>query len=168
MDGLLILNRWLGRVAMTIAGISLLIMLGVTIVDIVLRYLFQLTGGGPTLPGSVELVDIFLLLSLLGAMASQVEKSQVVVEVFTQRLSDAAKTKLAGLFLLFFAVLGLVLAWQSFHEARTLSRVGQITQDLAIPMSWMSLAACFLFVVLGLRALIAGLESLVRGVDHAA
>ena len=55
---------------MAVAGCALLAMMGVTVLDVALRYAFRLTDGasGLTFVGSVELVKYLLLAAMLGAL----------------------------------------------------------------------------------------------------
>ncbi|MES1929549.1 TRAP transporter small transmembrane protein [Salinisphaera dokdonensis CL-ES53] len=163
-------SLWLGRIALAVAGVALLAMMMITVVDVVLRYAFQLTDGasGLTFVGSVELVKYLLLAALLGAMAGHVEKSQVVVEVFSQALSDSLKARIAGANLLVFAVLGAVLAWGIHEAAGAAAEFGEVTQDLAIPLAPIYEAAAALFVIFAVRSAIHGLEGLFSGVAHGA
>lgn len=160
------ISRWLGRVAMAVAGCALLAMMGVTVLDVALRYAFRLTDGasGMTFVGSVELVKYLLLAAVLGAMAASVEKSQVVVEVFTQRLGDAFKARLAGLNLLVFAVIGALLAVGIHEAAASAAEFGEVTQDLALPKGPIYEAAAALFAIFALRSGIHGVLALISGV----
>jgi TRAP-type C4-dicarboxylate transport system permease small subunit len=160
------ISRWLARVAMAVAGCALLAMMGVTVLDVALRYAFRLTDGasGLTFVGSVELVKYLLLAAVLGAMAASVEKSQVVVEVFTQRLGDAFKARLAGLNLLVFAVIGALLAVGIHEAAESAAEFGEVTQDLALPKGPIYEAGAALFVIFALRSGIHGVLALISGV----
>lgn len=158
-------SRWLGHLALAVAGIALLAMMMITVVDVVLRYAFQLTDGASrlTFVGSVELVKYLLLAAILGAMAGHVEKSQVVVEVFTQKLSDSAKARIAGVNLLIFAVLGGILAMGIYEAAASAAEFGEVTQDLAMPKAPLYRAAAVLFVIFAVRSVIHGIQGLVTG-----
>lgn len=170
MQALIRISRWLEHAALAIAGVALLAMMAVTVADVALRFLFQMTDGASALTfvGSVELVKYLLLGALLGAMAGHVEKSQVVVEVFTQKLGAALKARIAGLNLLVFAVLGAVLAWGIHEAARDAAEFGEVTQDLAMPIALIYEAAAALLVIFAARSLIHGVHSLVTGVEHGA
>ncbi|RKR03410.1 TRAP-type C4-dicarboxylate transport system permease small subunit [Kushneria sinocarnis] len=162
------LGTWLGHIALAFAGIALLAMMAITVVDIVLRYLFQLTDGASrlTFTGGVELVQYLMLGAMLSAMAAHVEHSQVVVELFTRALSGPLKARLAGLYLLLFAAVGSLLAMGLFETARSLAEFGEVTQDLAIPKAPMYDTAAVLFAILALRSAIYGLRGLLQGVTH--
>ena len=85
------LSTLISRLCQLIGGISLIIIVLVTMLDVIARYIFKLTGGefGFTVKGSVEIVSYFMLFALLGAFAAFVERSQIIVDVFTQKMSKA-------------------------------------------------------------------------------
>ncbi|MCM5704861.1 TRAP transporter small permease [Larsenimonas salina] len=168
MNGLLLLSRWLGRGVLALAGITLLSIMSVTVADVIMRYLFKLTNGasGITLTGSVELVKYLLLITLLGAMTGQVERSQVVVEVFTQSMSDRLKAQLGGMFLLVFAVIGGLMTSGLIDAARSAAEFGEVSQDLGFSLSPVYGLSAILFAIFAIRSAIHGLEGLVRGVSY--
>ncbi|MBB3192337.1 TRAP transporter small permease [Halomonas cerina] len=160
-------SHWLALLCKIVAGIALLALLGVTIADVSTRYLYRLTEGAIALRviGSVELVSYLMLLSLLAAMAANVEKSQVVVEAFSHGLSPNLKNRLHGVYLLGFAALGLVLFIGLLDSATAAARHGEVTQDLRLPMGPIYYMAAVLSLLLGLRSLIHALLSAVFGAE---
>ena len=80
------LSTLISRLCQFIGGISLVIIVLTTMLDVIARYIFKLTGGelGFTVKGSVEIVSYFMLFALLAAFAAFVERSQIIVDVFTQ------------------------------------------------------------------------------------
>lgn len=156
MQALLRFSRWLEVIARLVAGLSLIGLLGVTVIDVALRALFRLSDGAIALSvvGSVELVSYLMLFALLAAMAANVEKSQVVVEAFSHGLRDSLKARIAGCYLLGFAVLGLVLAAGLWEAAASAAFHGKITQDLRWPMAPIYYVAAVLSGLLGLRCLL--------------
>ncbi|MEQ5803143.1 TRAP transporter small permease subunit [Halomonas sp. H10-9-1] len=156
-------SHWLALACRLVAGLALVALLGVTIADVVTRYLYRLTEGAIALrvSGSVELVSYLMLCSLLAAMAANVEKSQVVVEAFSHGLSPNLKNRLHGVYLLGFAALGLVLFLGLLDSATAAARHGEVTQDLRMPMGPIYTVAAALSLLLGLRSLIHALLSAV-------
>nr|WP_300309542.1 TRAP transporter small permease subunit [Halomonas sp.] len=149
-------SHWLALLCRLIAGVALVALLAVTIGDVSTRYLYRLTEGAIALrvTGSVELVSYLMLYALLAAMAANVEKSQVVVEVFSHGLPDRLKHRLHGVYLLGFAALGLVLCFGLLESATAATQHGEITQDLRLPMGPIYLVAALLSLLLGLRSLL--------------
>lgn len=156
MYALLSTSRLLARLCQWVAGFSLVALMTVTIVDVVLRLLFRLTGGAFSFSiiGSVELVSYFLLFSLLAAMAANVERSQVIVEAFSHRLPDSLKKRLSGFFLLGFVVLGAIMTIGLWQEAQVAGLRGHVTQDLRIPMGPIYQFAAALCALLAIRSLL--------------
>lgn len=168
MKPLLKLSTWLSHVALAVAGIALLAMMGITVLDIILRYAFKLSAGasGVTLTGGVELVEYLLLAMILAAMAAHVERSQVIVEVFTQKLSEKLQARIAALCLLIFALIGATVAFGIGEAASSAAEFGEITQDLAMPKAPIYAVASALFVIFTLRSAIHGLHDLLEGTRH--
>ena len=158
---------WRALVCRVVAGVALIAMLGVTIVDVATRYLDRLSDGAVavTLLGSVELVSYLMLCSLLAAMAANVEKSQVVVEAFSHGLSPGLKHRLHGVYLLGFAALGLILCLGLVDSAAAAARHGEVTQDLRLPMGPIYSVAAALSLLLGVRALIHALLGALFGAE---
>lgn len=156
MQVLMTASRWLARLGQWVSGIALLALMSVTVADVLTRLIFRLTGGSLNLSfnGSVELVSYLMMFALLAAMAANVEKSQVVVEAFSHRLSEAFKQRLGGLFLIGFCVLGAVMAWGLWQEAAIAASRGQVTQDLRIPMGPIYQFGAVLCALLAARSLV--------------
>ena len=72
MDFLVKISSRISRLCQFIGGISLIIIVLITISDVTARYIFKMTGGefGFTVKGSVEIVSYFMLFSLLAAFAA--------------------------------------------------------------------------------------------------
>lgn len=164
-SSLLRCSRWLEVLCKLVAGASLLAMLLVTIADVASRYLYRLTDGGLawSVVGSVELVSYLMLFALLAAMAANVEKAQVIVEVFSHRLSDKIKAYLAGGYLLGFVALGGVVGIGLWGSAVGATIHGEVTQDLRLPMGPIYWVAAGLSMVLSLRSLLHAILGVVFG-----
>src|SRR5699024_6268798 len=92
------LSTLISRVCQFIRGISLIIIVLTTIAVVGARYVFKLTGGEMrfTVKGSVEIVSYFMLFALLAAFAAYVERSQIIVDVFTQKMPKTIKGYMMG------------------------------------------------------------------------
>ena len=103
----------ISRLCQFIGGISLIIIVLTTMFDVTARYIFKLTGGefGFTVKGSVEIVSYFMLFALLAAFGAFVERSQIIVDVFTQKMPQAIKGYMMGVFMMGFFIIGIVFAW---------------------------------------------------------
>lgn len=148
-----------------VSGVMLVFMVAIVLVDVATRFLFGTTEGALdlTFPGGVELVSYSLLFMVLFALPYSVSRGQVIVDLFTERLSERAKGVLAGAYLLGFALLGIGMAIR-FYEAiwRTLE-TGETSQDLLIPLYYIFAIATFATAVLGLRGLLVAVQQMRDG-----
>ena len=150
------LSVLISRLCQFIGGISLIIIVLTTMTDVVARYIFKLTGGefGFTVKGSVEIVSYFMLFALLSAFAAFVERSQIIVDVFTQKMPQSIKGYMMGVFMLGFFAIGIVFAWGLYESAIDAMEFGKVTQDLRISMTPIYLISAFLSILLAIRSLI--------------
>jgi len=109
---------------------------------------------GFTVKGSVEIVSYFMLFALLAAFAAFVERSQIIVDVFTQKMPQSIKGYLMGLFMLGFFFIGVVFAWGLYESAIDALEFGKVTQDLRISMMPIYAFSAFLSLLLAIRSLI--------------
>ena len=156
MNAMVRLSNLISRVCQFIGGMSLVIIVLVTILDVSTRYIFKLTGGemGFTVKGGVEIVSYFMLFALLAAFAAYVERSQIIVDVFTQKMPKAIKGYMMAVFMLGFFLLGLVFTWGLYESAIDAMEFGKVTQDLRVSMMPIYLASAVLSLQLAIRALI--------------
>ena len=156
MPLLIKLSVLISRLCQLIGGISLIIIVLTTMTDVVARYIFKLTGGefGFTVKGSVEIVSYFMLFALLAAFAAFVERSQIIVDVFTQKMPQSIKGYMMGVFMLGFFAIGIVFAWGLYESAIDAMEFGKVTQDLRISMMPIYLISALLSALLAIRSLI--------------
>ena len=150
------LSVLISRLCQFIGGVSLIIIVLTTMTDVVARYVFKLTGGefGFTVKGSVEIVSYFMLFALLAAFAAYVERSQIIVDVFTQKMPKSVKGYMMGVFMLGFFGIGIVFAWGLYESGMDAMEFGKVTQDLRISMTPIYLISAFLSILLAIRSLI--------------
>ena len=156
MDFLVKISHFIARVCQFIGGVSLIIIVLATIADVGARYVFKLTGGelGFTIKGTVEIVSYFMLFALLSAFAAFVERSQIIVDVFTQKMPQHIKGYMMGIFMMGFFLLGVVFTWGLYESAMDALEFGKVTQDLRISMAPIYAVSAFLSVMLAIRSLI--------------
>ncbi|WP_413501518.1 TRAP transporter small permease [Psychrobacter maritimus] len=149
-------SHFISRLCQFIGGISLIIIVLATIIDVVTRYIFKLTGGeiGFTMKGSVEIVSYFMLFALLSAFAAYVERSQIIVDVFTQKMPQSVKGYMMGIFMLGFFLIGIMFAWGLYESAFDALQYGKVTQDLRVSMVPIYILSSFLSILLAIRSLI--------------
>lgn len=158
------------RLLLWLAGVALVAMMFVTIVDVVIRNF------GEYIPvfreirlyGILEVVRYLFLVSMAGTMPWGVEKSQVIVELFTQKLSNTARARIDSFFLLGFTVFGGFMAYALVLSGVHAINANETTPDLGLPMSWIRFFAAFCMGLMALRALLIGIQGLRRGELHVA
>ena len=150
------MSRLIARLCEFIGGVSLIIIVIVTITDVVTRYVFKLTDGelGFTMKGGVEIISYFMLFALLAAFAAYVERSQIIVDIFTQKMSQSVKGYMMGTFMMGFFLIGLVFTWGLYESALDAIHFGKVTQDLRISMMPIYAVSSFLSLLLAIRSLI--------------
>lgn len=156
---------WTRKVAfglnMVAGGILVATML-VVLLEILIRTLFGITGGrlDITFHGSFELVRWGLLFTLAFCMPYSLPRAQVVVDLFTDNMSEWMKEKLAGLYTLLFGVFGFLMSYLMIESAHGAIATGETSQDLLIPMQYIySITAVGMFM-LGLRGFTVAYEQL--------
>lgn len=156
MAFLLRISNFVAKTCQFIGGISLVIIVLATVLDVIARYIFKLTGGefGFTVKGSVEIVSYFMLFALLAGFAAYVERSQIIVDIFTQKMPQSMKAYMMGTFMMGFFVLGLVFTWGLYESAIDAIEFGKVTQDLRVSMAPIYGLSSFLSILLAIRAFI--------------
>lgn len=165
MDSLTKVSTLISRLCQFIGGISLIILVLVTIADVATRYVFKVTDGelGFTIKGSVEIVSYFMLFALLSAFAAFVERSQIIVDIFTQKMPKSIKGYMMGLFMLGFFIIGVFFAWGLYESAIDALEFGKVTQDLRVSMMPIYMVSAFLSVLLAVRSLIESINIFITG-----
>lgn len=144
---LTLLMHWIG-------GVFLISMMVSTLLDVVTRGLFSLTDGAIDLTfiGGVELVRFALLLTVLFILPHSVSRSQIIVDLFTEHLSERKKQLLEALYLSCFAFLGGAMCFSYFHLIDEAAMSYETTQDLLIPMTYFYVIATFATAMLCVSA----------------
>ncbi len=165
MKFLLNISSIISKVCQFIGGISLIIIVLTTIADVSARYVFKLTGGemGFTVKGSVEIVSYFMLFALLAAFAAYVERSQIIVDIFTQKMPKVIKGYMMGVFMVGFFFIGLVFTWGLYESAIDAIEFGKVTQDLRLSMMPIYLVSAILSLLLAIRSLIESINIFTTG-----
>ncbi len=160
----------LARVLLGLAGLALVAMMVVVIIDIVLRNFGNYIPGVSSirLYGMLEAIRYLFLIAMAGAMPWGVEKSQVIVELFTQKLSAPVLARIDSFFLLGFAAFGAALTYALILSGLSAMASGQTTPDLQIPMSWVRFFTAFCMALLTVRAFFVGLRGIILGKLHVA
>lgn len=158
-------GRMLAWPCQCVGVIALLAMVLVTMTDVITRFLFSVTGGSftYTVKGSVELVSYLMLFALTCALTAYLEKSQIVVDVFTHRLSKVWQARVMGVCLLGYVVVGVCLCLGMLSDSHDAAEYGETTMDLGIPMGPIYAVSAVIFAVFTLRAFVMSLYLLTGG-----
>ncbi len=154
-----VLKNFINRVAYAMhscSGVLLIGMMLVTLVDVVTRTLYGLSDGAIALTfiGGVELIKYGLLFTVLFTLPQSVGDSQVIVDLFTEQMSERTKIYLESFYLLGFALLGAGMTYRFYLAIEGALLSGETTQDLMVPMPWIYRFVVFATSMLTLRCLI--------------
>lgn len=148
--------RALSRGMHIISGILLIVMMVTVLVDIVTRYVFGTTSGAVdfTFRGAVEIVSYGLLFMVLFSLPFSVNRGQVIVDLFTENMSERLKGLLSGLYIFGFGLLGVGMTYRFYQSIGRVAQSGETTQDLIIPLSYIYAITTFATAVLALRGIL--------------
>lgn len=151
-----------------ISGFLLIVMMVTVLADVITRTLFGWTEGGLdwTFLGAVEIVSYALLFTIMFALPWSVQRGQVIVDLFTEKMSETAKHYLAAFYTAGFGLMGIGMAFRLFEAVGRLQASGETTQDLLLPMYWIYLVAACASVLLGLRGFLVCIEELFYNRSH--
>ena len=144
------------------SAVLLVFMVLLVLVDVSARFVFGVTDGGFdfTFRGGVEIVSYGLLFTVLFALPYSVNRGQVIVDIFTERMAERSKRLLAGIYNLGFALLGLGITIRFYDAIGATFDSGETSQDLLIPLYYIYAAATFGAAALALRSLIVAVEQI--------
>jgi TRAP-type C4-dicarboxylate transport system permease small subunit len=138
MDFLTNTLRRLVQVLAIVAGLSLLTMVLVTCVDVILRKL------GRPLPGAYDMVKIAAGLTIAcGLPYTTAVKGHVAVEYFFHKLGRRGRIVADTVIRLLITALFSLFAWQLMHYGAGLSRSGEVSMTLQLPVFWVPYVMAF-------------------------
>lgn len=149
-----------------IAGILLLAMVLVILVEVVVRSLFGATGGAVdfTFIGGIEIVNYTLLFTVLFTLPYAVSRGQVIVDLFTVGMNERLKGVLAGVYTFGFGLLGTGMTLRFIEATQSAAVSGQVTQDLQIPLAYIYGLTAFATSILALRGILVALQQIVESI----
>lgn len=144
------------HIAHLAAGFILVSMMFITLADVITRAMFNFTDGSIdlTFVGGIELIKFGLLFAILLTMPHSVAKSQVIVDLFTEKMNQRLKIYLEAFYNLGFALLGAGMSVRFFEAIESAALTGETTQDLQIPLEYIYIGVVVATALLALRALI--------------
>ncbi len=149
-----------------IAGAILILMMLVIMADVISRALFGATGGALDLTfiGGVEIVSYCLLFMVLFTLPFSVSRGQVIVDLFTNTMSERLKGILGGIYILGFGLLGTGMTLRFIEAAGKAAETGQVTQDLFLPLSVIYGVTAAATAVLALRGVLVAVQQIIESV----
>ncbi|WP_158284882.1 TRAP transporter large permease subunit [Hoeflea marina] len=151
-NGLANALAWPGKAAVLLGGAAIVVLMGLTVADVVLRNLFS-----TVVPGGLEVAGLLTVLVVLSTVSVvEIERNHVQVDLLLNAMPEhvRAPTVVGGLLLAFTAMV--VTAFQIFEQVRYLWGNGIVTGVLGLP-EWPFVAAAAIFVLLFALALLANL-----------
>ena len=129
---------FLVRVMTVVAGLSIVVMIGITTLDVVLRYCF-----GRPVTGAFDIIRLAGALTIAcGLPYTTAVKGHVAIEYFFLKLWPRARVAVDTVMRLLGMVLFGLLSWQSFRYGMDLKRVGEVTPTLQVPTFWVAWVIC--------------------------
>lgn len=149
-----------------VSGFLLIVMMCTVLGDVISRSIFGASGGGLdlTFTGGVEIVSYSLLFMVLFSLPYSVRRGQVIVDLFTDGMSERLKGTLAGIYTLGFGLLGFGMAYRFYEAVGRLYESGETTQDLLIPMYYIFVVTTFGAAVLALRGVLVAIQQFMDSV----
>lgn len=153
-----------------LSGVLIVAMMVTVLLDVTSRFVFKVTDGGLDLTfiGGIEIIKYGLLFTILFTLPYCVDRSQVVVDLFTERLSDRKKSFLEGIYFLGYTLLGTGMTIRFYEAIHGAVMSGTTTQDLLIPMNYIYALTTFATAVLAIRALLVAKQRLCTAMGFSA
>ena len=150
---------WISRASIHVGAVALILMMGITVADVVLRNLFSIV-----VPGGMEMTGLLMILTALSTLAAvELEGSHIRVDLVLRLMPEWARTPtIAGGLLLTFVTM-VVTGAQIFLQAVYLHKNGIVTGVFAIP-EWPFVAFGTFFIALFAAALLNNLVAALSAV----
>jgi TRAP-type C4-dicarboxylate transport system permease small subunit len=119
-------SAWLERIGI----IGLLVMLGVTCVDVLGTKCFR-----SPIHGAIDIVMLCQVVAIAFTIAiAQIAGRHVRVELFVSKLSDTSQAVIDTFIYLFQFILFALIAWRTYVLARSLQIAGEVSATLFVPL----------------------------------
>ncbi|EAV41761.1 hypothetical protein SIAM614_30851 [Roseibium aggregatum IAM 12614] len=151
------IDRWLRRGIALVCAVLLLTMMGLTIADVLGRYLFN-----SPVPGASELTELILAAVIFtGLPAASLDGDHVSVDIVAERLSSPAAALLSKLVALVSAGVLVMVSWRLWIIGDQFASYNGITPTLKLPLAPLG----YLVSVLCMIAALICLADIVRRKD---
>lgn len=140
----------LSRILVLAAGAVLALMMFLTVADVILRYFFN----QPIL-GAFELTEFMMAIVVFcGVAYAQMKKAHINVDVLINTLGVKTRRTLGAFTCLLGSGLFSLMTWQAIVHAVKISKAGQVSRELGLPISAFILMAAFGTAILCLVLLV--------------
>ena len=127
--------RWLERLTRSVAlagGLLLVGVMGMTVVSVLGRYLFN-----APVPGDYEITELAIGIAAFAFFPyCHISNANIVVELFTGRMPARWKAALDAVHNVTFAIVAGLIAWRLFIGGMHKFADGETTMFLGIPIHW--------------------------------
>jgi len=139
-----------------LSGFFLIMMMIVTLASVASRFVFKTTEAAIdfTFLGGIELIKFSLLFMVLFSLPYCVSRSQVIVDLFTEKMKGSTKTLLEAFYTFGFSLLGTGMCIRFYEAIGSARDSGETTQDLMIPLSYIYTGTAFATGMLAISALL--------------
>lgn len=121
-----VVSIWLERLGM----VALLVMLGVTCIDVIGTKCF----GSPFL-GAIDVITLSQVIAIAFTIAiAQISGRHISVELFVSGLSERSQAVIESFIYFFQALFFAVIVWRIYVLGRSLRMAGEVTPTLFIPL----------------------------------
>jgi TRAP-type C4-dicarboxylate transport system permease small subunit len=147
---------WLRGSIVFLGSILLLVMMALTIVDVIGRYIFN-----SPLSGAGELTELLLVsVIFMGLPAVTLQKEHVTVDLFTARMPQwIERWRIGAIGILSTLILGII-GWQLWVHAGQIDDYGDVTTTLRIPIAPIAYFCSACTFISAIAALIISFEPL--------
>ena len=140
---------WLLNIMRSLSGVSMIVMMLLTCIDVIGRYF------GHPIRGSVEIVGIFAVLTAVFSLPyTHRMKAHIGVEMFVEMLSPKTQAIIDLCTKILSFILFSVVSWRMGVYAFTIQKSGELTMNLKLPEYYVIFAASFCFLIFALQILL--------------
>jgi len=140
------MERWLERILGVVAGVVLLLMMAITTVDVIGRYLLNIP-----LPGSFELTEVMLATLIYCALPLvSRHREHIVIDTFDFLMSPGAKRGFDIFADLVSSVTLLGVGYLIFRRAARVAEYGDTTNVLKVPLAPVAYVMAVMIVIAAL------------------
>ena len=116
-----------------------------------------------SIPGDVELIQAATAVAAFAFLPfGQLNRSNIVVDTFTQRLPERVRAAIDGFWDIVYAAAAVILSWRLLVAALDAMRSHTVSTVIGLPIGWFMLAGVTMLVLLALVCMLTA-SRLLRG-----